>query len=855
LFRYVDNAEKQRMWQVVRNYRLLIPTLNTTFKNFNYIALAADALKLLVPERPLKHSLCVYFEGMFTEKGTPYIPIQRAETNAVLHMSQPSDAPLILYKMLWLCALRSGFEAVGKKLRSTPPDQQSTSVSVARYWLASNALALGFSSEKILDLQRQGLNSSNEAQKAPDPPTGCRMTTDDKGYQLGLQQRCGIPFYNSLVVDRLAMFIERLLENPEPSCEITSLFVRRSLFLMMFPDTTLSGEILGLVDNAGPGMPPSGAALHPGGSAVQDIDMGSHEASDEVQDSVTDGVSSVAATPGAQDIDMGSHEASNEVQDSVTDGDTRQDVPPPPHSDQPPDQSFVFIIERPGQDRVQEHVSRSEVASTARALSQSGLTLITEAGKGVLPGDCEFVNPETDGWVRIFAAPEDSIASLLTTLGVSADMGPGNPNVGGSVVQTILPASARVRTTDILQEDHALQEKVSSLDADADTGLKDSSVGESVTQTTLPSSAKIRTIDALPEDAPSSSPNRSGGGSSMRTRSSPKAPPPSRGRSVQREQALQDRGPSPGAVTGTGPGDPTQTMLPSDRTSAKTGATDIQEEDHPPSSERHRSDAGSSMRTRSSPKVPPPGRGQSAQREQALRKRGPNPGADTGSTDTLPEDHVPPSSPNRSGGGMSMRTLSPPKAPTLDLRASRWATADSNVSGSATQTITAKTGATDIQPKGHASSSSPNSSGGRTSMQTPKAPPPDQPTQQEQAPQIASNSPGATTQENASKLDAAEARPRDPNVGGSAKTEATKVLSKDHAPSSRSRGGTSMQMRSPPRHSKRKRALSPGADTERSHGETKNDNMPMLKPSRIRFDRFTPTAWTKLNRRNEMDFK
>ena len=236
---HLPHNARAHIYQTIIQYFHTIPSLYTFFKDLIYIKRCRDLLKKLITDDkylPKDQSLKKCFYKIFQARQRAVIQTNHRDFQNGAEASQ-EDRFLLSYSQMWLCAMRYWPDSLtegGRKL-PTAVDQCFQSCLRAQFWalIAKTALDLGFRSSRIVSLasKTEGLDLTSTVSYP-----GFTDTVNQEHWE-----RWGVPYQDKHLSDRNTLFINRLLvEVPQDSGlseEISTFFVRRSLFLRLFPQS------------------------------------------------------------------------------------------------------------------------------------------------------------------------------------------------------------------------------------------------------------------------------------------------------------------------------------------------------------------------------------------------------------------------------------------------------------------------------------------------------------------------------------------------------------------------------------------------------------------------------------------
>ncbi|KAI0525803.1 hypothetical protein F5B22DRAFT_633212 [Xylaria bambusicola] len=249
IFRDVtDDLEKERILQRLRQVNYLIPTIHTLQQDFKYLRQCTSVMKQLI-----------------LGKNRLPVSVQTIVSSAYKSDTKPDHAAHFLdsMKVLYLAIMQNLVELSGEDpLKEDDEKDPKTRPYDQRAWhqLAHRARELGFSSDEIvrlcsLDSDRemarralldarplqqfdygQNLDSLiatmvrcfNQAQPAMYKDTCLALTTSHVGEPI--KRRCGRQYSKAYSNDRLYITLDNFTSRLQKDADITSLFVRRSVF-------------------------------------------------------------------------------------------------------------------------------------------------------------------------------------------------------------------------------------------------------------------------------------------------------------------------------------------------------------------------------------------------------------------------------------------------------------------------------------------------------------------------------------------------------------------------------------------------------------------------------------------------
>ncbi|KAK5073276.1 hypothetical protein LTR51_005918 [Lithohypha guttulata] len=238
---YLRRDAREHIYQTIIESKRTVPSLFTFFEDLKYVRLCRAVLKRLVtPDKylPKGSSLQTCFQRLFqTSLGTTIQTDHHA-------FQPPGPIPfefqfMLAYWQIWLCAMRYWPNVLceqGRKV-STMLDKCYQSSSRGPYWshVARTAIKLGFRSEHILSIASEHQDFVIS--------TGISYPGFTNVAQQVEWERCGVPFQDKHSYDEHSLFIDKLLV-PDSQIgsagteeDITTMLVRRSLFLRLFPQS------------------------------------------------------------------------------------------------------------------------------------------------------------------------------------------------------------------------------------------------------------------------------------------------------------------------------------------------------------------------------------------------------------------------------------------------------------------------------------------------------------------------------------------------------------------------------------------------------------------------------------------
>jgi len=234
-------SARDHIYQTAVGYTRTIPSLFTLFQDCKYIQICWEVLNgLLASGDRLPHqSLEQCFERLFSR---PEHLVIQTEHQIFRQCSvvDPRECFRLGYSQLWLLAMRLWpFLLVrrGRKHRNSVEEQFNTAHRKS-FWslIAQSAQKLGFDSPHLQSLS------------ARDLPRGLSNSPRYAGFTGPIDgtvwERYGTPFDDKYLLDRNSLFLPRLLGSSglrgiNLGEDITTLLVRRSLFVRIFPELNL----------------------------------------------------------------------------------------------------------------------------------------------------------------------------------------------------------------------------------------------------------------------------------------------------------------------------------------------------------------------------------------------------------------------------------------------------------------------------------------------------------------------------------------------------------------------------------------------------------------------------------------
>jgi hypothetical protein len=227
---------REHVYQATVLYTRTVPSLFTFFQDWKYIQICCEVLTglLATSARPIRDSLKKCFESLF-RMPEPMVVQTGHYTFKPCLVSDPSDCFQLAYWQLWLLAMRLWPFLLLRRGRKCPKSIEERFSSAHRkgFWslTARSARRLGFDSPHLRSL------SSPEPPKLPAAPRYGKLTG---AVEETVWERYGTPFDDKYVLDRNSLFLPSLadpseLEGIGAGEDITTLLVRRSLFLRIFP--------------------------------------------------------------------------------------------------------------------------------------------------------------------------------------------------------------------------------------------------------------------------------------------------------------------------------------------------------------------------------------------------------------------------------------------------------------------------------------------------------------------------------------------------------------------------------------------------------------------------------------------
>ncbi|KAJ5808839.1 hypothetical protein N7474_010108, partial [Penicillium riverlandense] len=266
VFSQFNEDERSQIWERLKTFKGLIPSLHGFFEDFKPFANWADCLfRLFTPLGERRFTVREEMAKMLTALNSNDIPcIVQTSEHTYRRMRNPSDCFEIAYRQLWLYAMRYSPQMPPEpkrknhkaKARSAPADEVVVSE------MASLASRLGFRSPQIETLLKDSpdrLIAKRALLKARKPES---FYYDDSDLDLSIDQiigcfakakpsksterrsafmelakdkktRCGYSDERALQHDRPYLFLDYMHATDTPDT-VTTLFVRRCMYLAFF---------------------------------------------------------------------------------------------------------------------------------------------------------------------------------------------------------------------------------------------------------------------------------------------------------------------------------------------------------------------------------------------------------------------------------------------------------------------------------------------------------------------------------------------------------------------------------------------------------------------------------------------
>lgn len=238
---YLPQNAREHIYRNIIQYNHTIPSLYTLFEDLKYIKQCRDVLKKLVTGDkylPKGQTLKKCFLKHFQASPRPIIQTNHRVFEEADGLPQ-NIYFLVAYWQIWLCAMRYWPDCLTRSARKVPEaeDQCFESSLRPQFWtlMGKSALRLGFNSPRINAFASGHEELSMDSQVCY---PGFTAEADREHWE-----RYGIPYEDKHLYDRNSLFIQRLLV-PQQQVgsigageDITTLFVRRTLFLRLFPET------------------------------------------------------------------------------------------------------------------------------------------------------------------------------------------------------------------------------------------------------------------------------------------------------------------------------------------------------------------------------------------------------------------------------------------------------------------------------------------------------------------------------------------------------------------------------------------------------------------------------------------
>lgn len=225
-----DDDQRARIWEQLRKIEYPIPTLQTFFKDRNYLEVGKDAMSLLFTTNR---------DGIRTIDEAVY---SQFDSHLHLRMGTPMMQGMLkkdLYEF-WRFSFQYGFEIAKhwkitkhKRLIPKSDDDKDHLETLAQDTLNSLTIWQNFIWEvKARDFRIPAQHDLISRPPEMPNPISCDYPNDDDK-EVPKIQRTGKPYQNLVFVDRFALQAESL-QSPLLTCRITAGFLRKSVFRAFF---------------------------------------------------------------------------------------------------------------------------------------------------------------------------------------------------------------------------------------------------------------------------------------------------------------------------------------------------------------------------------------------------------------------------------------------------------------------------------------------------------------------------------------------------------------------------------------------------------------------------------------------
>lgn len=249
-FPHLGNNERRQLQMRIERTDELVPTLHTFFKDLQFIQICQKVLKVLLPMDSLKDGGTLWdaFRAIFAPTGVSK-PMRYHVSETTTRNGQaslPDEERFIRgYQQLWLFAFRHWsfmveerprLKSRQKRAERRPFSQELASLRCT--WLAHCAQQYGFSSKEIMDFLSHDKKPSSPAT----PIQKALSTSGQPARPWGF--RHGIPTDEDISNDERSLFWDNVqwTTGLHPNTSVTSFYLRRNLFRMLFPASSLDSN-------------------------------------------------------------------------------------------------------------------------------------------------------------------------------------------------------------------------------------------------------------------------------------------------------------------------------------------------------------------------------------------------------------------------------------------------------------------------------------------------------------------------------------------------------------------------------------------------------------------------------------
>ncbi|CAG8978002.1 hypothetical protein HYALB_00000671 [Hymenoscyphus albidus] len=241
IFRAFNDSEREDIWSRLQMIEGLIPSFYTLFRDVQYLEHCVNCVKRLTalsPQQTLSTSMKGRFTGVNQRQGQ--LKVQVAEDKFIYKHGTPQDQVDFGYRQIHAFAMRNWPNM--PKEPGTEDPQMKTPIKADLDTLrrfADLAAELGFKSDQITNLQQHP-----ESGNAPTEHPQSRPILVTSGKGVPVKKRCWKPSTREFKEDQQFLFINHLHdERQEQGSSVTSLFVRKSVYLAFFGKPSATHDI------------------------------------------------------------------------------------------------------------------------------------------------------------------------------------------------------------------------------------------------------------------------------------------------------------------------------------------------------------------------------------------------------------------------------------------------------------------------------------------------------------------------------------------------------------------------------------------------------------------------------------